>query len=541
MSARVIAGRYQILEKVGAGGAAQVYKAMDTRLKRVVALKFLHESYLHDPTFVQRFEREAQAAAGLGSPNIVHIYDFEQADGQYFIVMEYLPHSLRDHLRRHARLPEHEARRLVSQVLEGLAIAHAAGLIHRDMKPQNVLLADQGQPKISDFGIVKALGRTMLTQSGKTPGTPQYMAPEQVKGEEVTPRTDLYAVGVMLYEMLSGRLPFEGEEPMLVALAHVLREPKPLREVAPHVSPAMAAAVEKALAKDPEARFPNAEEMRKALQNTANANAGDTPTVIPKPQDPAVTADLPPVPHPVTPPPPPPAPSRRLWTAISGVVGMLLIAGIAIGAIMSRSGGPGSPERESTPGTQVAANPGSQLPTQPATGTSVPASPEPTRDDSGGAVAQSSATAAAPATTVPTTVATRTGGTVVTLKKVVESETTSGVTVTATTVELLPGDKMRWNFLFANDSDEDTQLTLSYRDTYLSDERGQLYAVLRDSVGTRPDGSFDSEFRAHVRLGLWIEFPAPKDGAINFTVALGNRSFGPSFPTFQVKLKFNPG
>lgn len=266
MNARVIAGRYHILEKIGQGGVAEVFKAVDTRLRRVVAVKLLHEHLSHDPAYVGRLENEARAVAALSHPNIVLVHNYDVADGRYFIVMEYVEgQNLKDYLAERAPLPEAECRRLAEQLLLGLVAAHTAGLVHRDVKPQNVLMTPGGELKLTDFGIAKPVGETGSTQKGLCFGTPHYIAPEQAWENQATPRSDLYAVGVILYEMLSGELPFAGATPAMVAYARVFTPPPPLREIAPWVSGTMAAVVVKAMAKDPKSRYGDAGEMLAAL------------------------------------------------------------------------------------------------------------------------------------------------------------------------------------------------------------------------------------------------------------------------------------
>lgn len=268
MISNTIAGRYQVIEKIGQGGAAEVFKATDSRLGRIVAIKLLRDSYSDDPTFTQRFENEARAAARLSHPNIVDVYDYDESNGRYFIAMEFVPgHNLKDYINEHAPLSEDETRTLITQVLSGLSAAHKAGLIHRDMKSHNILVTPEGQAKIADFGIAKAMGDAGMTEAGIAFGTPHYLAPEQARGDEVTPRTDIYAVGVIMYEMLSGRLPFEGDNPMKVAYAHVFDTPTPLREVNPNVSEGMEAIVSKAMAREPEQRFRSADDMLRALES----------------------------------------------------------------------------------------------------------------------------------------------------------------------------------------------------------------------------------------------------------------------------------
>jgi len=275
----VIAGRYYLLERVGQGGAAEVYRAMDTRLGRVVAIKLLRETYAHDSSFTARFENEARAAARLSHPNIVDVYDYDSSDGRYFIAMEYVSgRNLKEAIVADAPFDAGQAVAVMGPILSGLGAAHEAGLVHRDMKPQNVLVGPDGVSKIADFGIAKAMGDAGMTEAGIAFGTPHYLAPEQARGDAVSPRTDLYAVGVMLYEMLSGRLPFEGENPMRVAYAHVFDEPRALLDVAPGVGAGLASVVGRAMAKDPQERYGTAEEMLRAL-DAAQPRAGYAPAV----------------------------------------------------------------------------------------------------------------------------------------------------------------------------------------------------------------------------------------------------------------------
>ncbi|MBA2364367.1 MAG: protein kinase, partial [Chloroflexia bacterium] len=284
MSSTVFAGRYQILSKIGKGAAAEVFRAMDTRLGRPVALKLLREAYSDDPSFMQRFHNEARAVARLSHPNIVTVYDFDSHEDQFFIAMEYMPGpDLKAYLSERGPLPEDEVRTLGSQILRGLGAAHAVGIVHRDMKPHNVLLSADGTPKVGDFGIAKATGEPGLTSTGVMFGTPCYLAPEIACGEPATLRSDLYAVGVMLYELLSGRLPFERDSMLGVVHAHAFEEPSPLSEAAPDVSPGMLAVVRKAMEKDPGKRFASASVMADALTATGVQASPPPPRLRPVP------------------------------------------------------------------------------------------------------------------------------------------------------------------------------------------------------------------------------------------------------------------
>ncbi|MDP9379729.1 MAG: protein kinase [Chloroflexota bacterium] len=278
MIARVIDKRYQILEEIGQGGAAQVFSARDTRLGRLVAIKALRETLSDDPTFRQRFENEAKATANLSHQNIVDVYDYHEVEGRYYITMEYVPGpNLKEYLSEHAPLSEEQTRKLIEPILRGLAATHKVGLVHRDMKPQNVLLGADNQPKIADFGIVKAMGDAGITQAGVAFGTPAYLALEQALGEQATPSTDVYAVGIMMYQMLSGRLPFEGDQPLEVVQAHLFDQPEPLSRIVPDVSEEMAAVVGRAMAREPQERYRDATQMLQELAASAQAEGGSAP------------------------------------------------------------------------------------------------------------------------------------------------------------------------------------------------------------------------------------------------------------------------
>src|SRR5205823_2053636 len=209
---------------------AQVYKARDNVLGRVVAVKVLREQYANDAQFVARFKREAQAAANLAHPNIVNVYDVGQDGDIYFIVMEYQSgDSLKELITRSAPLPTDTAVSIAAQILAGVEYAHRSGLIHRDIKPQNVLITQDGGVKVTDFGIAKSVSDLGLTEAGLALGTAHYFSPEQAKGERVVPQSDIYAVGVSLYEMLTGKLPFESDNAVGLAYQHIREPPPPIR------------------------------------------------------------------------------------------------------------------------------------------------------------------------------------------------------------------------------------------------------------------------------------------------------------------------
>jgi predicted Ser/Thr protein kinase len=255
----VLAGRYELEELVGGGGMSSVFRARDAQLGRRVAIKVLHDRYAAEVEYVQRFRREAEAAARLSHPNIVTVIDRGEDQGRQYIVFEHVEgENLKDLVLRAGRVPVRYALEVAVAVADGLAFAHEHGLVHRDVKPQNVLLSREDEIKVTDFGIARSLDRDRgLTQTGTVVGTGEYLAPEQARGEPVSPATDVYALGVVLWELLAGEVPFAGESFVAVALRHV-REPVPsLRERRPDVPPRLAAAVERALAKEPARRFPS--------------------------------------------------------------------------------------------------------------------------------------------------------------------------------------------------------------------------------------------------------------------------------------------
>lgn len=276
---RALNGRYQLIGLVGGGGMAQVYKARDNVLGRTVAVKLLREQYVNDSQFVARFRREAQAAANLAHPNIVNVYDVGQDGDLHYIVMEYIAgDNLKDLIQRSAPLPTDRAVSIAIQILAGLEYAHRSGLIHRDVKSQNVLIAPEGGVvKVTDFGIAKSVSDLGLTEAGTALGTAHYFSPEQARGERVVPQSDIYAVGVTMYEMLTGHLPFESDNIMGLAYKHISEPPRPVRQLNPSVPARLEAIVMKALAKTPAERFSSASEMEKALR--AVQAGGQQPTV----------------------------------------------------------------------------------------------------------------------------------------------------------------------------------------------------------------------------------------------------------------------
>ncbi|CAN5598389.1 Stk1 family PASTA domain-containing Ser/Thr kinase [soil metagenome] len=265
---RVLNDRYEIHRRLARGGMAQVYLARDRSLDRPVAVKELVPEFATDPSFVERFRREAQAAANLSNANIVGVFDWGAQDGTYFIVMEYVDGpSLSQVLRADGPLHPRRAAEIASEVAAGLGFAHSRGVVHRDVKPGNVLLTKSGQSKVTDFGIARALSSPddELTQAGSVMGTATYFSPEQAQGLPVDPRSDLYSLGVVLYEMVTGRPPFTGDTPLAIAYKHVQDQPAPPSTLISDLPPGLEAIIMKLLQKRPDDRYASAEDLRADL------------------------------------------------------------------------------------------------------------------------------------------------------------------------------------------------------------------------------------------------------------------------------------
>jgi beta-lactam-binding protein with PASTA domain/predicted Ser/Thr protein kinase len=340
-------GRYRLESVVGTGGMATVWRAMDESLGRVVAIKMLAERYSEDESFVERFRREAQSAAGLNHPNIVSIYDRGEADGSYYIAMEYLDgRSLKDEIVEDGPLPAPRAIDYALQILQALRFAHRNGVVHRDIKPDNIIVGRDRRLKVTDFGIARA-GASQMTEVGSIIGTAQYLSPEQARGQQVRPPADLYSLGVVLYEMLTGRVPFDGDSAVAIAMKHVSENPRPPRELNPSIPPALEQVVLRALAKDPALRYQSAEDMAadlervrrgasvahetQALTQVLAAETAATRVVAPEPPPVQRTRiyEAPPVDEVVEHRlPPQPPPKRSVWPWV-----VLLLLLLAVGAL----------------------------------------------------------------------------------------------------------------------------------------------------------------------------------------------------------------
>ena len=265
----VFDGRYRIVSKLGAGGMADVYLAEDQELGRQVAIKILNDRHAADDSFIERFRREAKNAAGLSHPNIVSIYDRGEAEGTYYIAMEFLDgRSLKELIVGRGPAPIKVAIEYARHILAALAAAHKQGIVHRDIKPHNVLIGAEGRVKVTDFGIARS-GASQMTEVGSIIGTAQYLSPEQAKGAPVDQTSDLYSVGIVLYELLTGKVPFTGDSPVEIAMKHISAIPEPPSSLRPDIPEDLDLIVLRALGKTPEDRYPSAEEMDKDLARVA--------------------------------------------------------------------------------------------------------------------------------------------------------------------------------------------------------------------------------------------------------------------------------
>ncbi len=282
---RIFNARYELHRRIARGGMADVFLARDALLDRPVAVKVLFPEFATDPTFVQRFRREAQAAANLSHPNIVSVYDWGEEGGTYFIVMEYIEgRSLAQIIKDEGRLHPDRAADITADAAAALGFAHRNGVVHRDVKPGNVIISPSGQVNVADFGIARAVSnQENLTQAGTVMGTATYFSPEQARGESVDPRSDVYSLGVVLYEMLTGRPPFTGDSPVSVAYKHVQETPESPRSRNRDIPPALEAVVLKAMAKDTGDRYASAEDLRADLRRFREGSQVTAAALVPPP------------------------------------------------------------------------------------------------------------------------------------------------------------------------------------------------------------------------------------------------------------------
>jgi eukaryotic-like serine/threonine-protein kinase len=280
MQIEVLGDRYELQDSIGRGGMATIYRGRDLRMDRVVAVKVLREVYSTDPKFVTRFQREAKAASALQHPNIVQVFDYGQTDGNYYIVMELVEGTdLRRYLRSRGVLDVDRAVIIAHDVALGLGAAHRRGIVHRDVKPQNVLVGRGGSIKLTDFGIASVyrdISAERLTTTGMTLGTVQYYAPEQAQGEIVSPAADVYALGIVMYEMLTGHTPFDGDSLVAVAMQHIQDQPTPPSQLNPTIPPALEEIILRCLEKVPEMRFRDGLQLARALESLGDHELGET-------------------------------------------------------------------------------------------------------------------------------------------------------------------------------------------------------------------------------------------------------------------------
>ena len=336
MTERILAGRYRVEETLGEGGTSSVWRGVDVVLDRNVAIKVLRSR--GDERFVARFRREAQAAAALNHPNIVSVYDTGSDNGVQYIVMELVEgETLADVLRREGPLPPQRAVAMGAAIARALHAAHGAGLVHRDVKPGNVMVTPTGEVKVMDFGIARGAADDTLTQTGTVIGTAAYLAPEQARGDKADPRTDVYALGCVLFEMVTGRPPFIGGSALELAYQHVNEDPSPPSELAP-VPADLEAAIMRALDKDPDRRFPSAKAMLNALSGT---EAGRDTEPSPPPTDVLPTAPV----APLRP--------RRRWLLVATLAALgAAAAGLIVLTAEEERAAPGGPRPRGGAGTK---------------------------------------------------------------------------------------------------------------------------------------------------------------------------------------------
>ncbi|MBQ6232373.1 MAG: Stk1 family PASTA domain-containing Ser/Thr kinase [Clostridia bacterium] len=281
----VLDNRYKLTDFIGQGGMALVYKALDMRTHHAVAIKILKPEYKNDEEFLRRFEREAQAASKVSHHNIVNLLDVGAQDNYRYLVLEYVEgRTLKEIIDEKGALPPVTAVQIAIRLLSALQHMHKNGIIHRDIKPQNILIHADGHVKVSDFGIARLAGSGTISKSDMVMGSVHYFSPEQAQGQEVTEASDIYSAGVVLYEMLTGSVPFDGDSPVAIAMQHIKVPPRPVNILNPAVSPAINAVVQKAMAKDPKNRYQQAEDMARDLQKALSEPNRQPPEVVIDPQ-----------------------------------------------------------------------------------------------------------------------------------------------------------------------------------------------------------------------------------------------------------------
>jgi serine/threonine protein kinase len=322
---RLLNNRYQLLERHGKGGMAIVYRARDTMLERDVAIKVLRDSYSRDPAFLERFRQEAKAAANLSHPNIVTVHDFGLDNGQIFIVMEYIPGTdLKTLIKQHGRFTPEEAVPLLIQACAGIGYAHRAGLVHCDVKPQNMLVTPDMRLKVTDFGIARALSTIHPKEKSEVIwGSPQYFSPEQASGAAPSPASDVYSLGVIMFEMLTGSLPFHADNAAELARLHIEAESVPISEMLPDISPVLAQIQAKVLSKEPSQRYRTADQLGRVLLNFSSSKNSPALNLTPE-TVPAVTSS------PAASVTPPPAAGPEIdWASVGlGLVALIAILGL---------------------------------------------------------------------------------------------------------------------------------------------------------------------------------------------------------------------
>jgi serine/threonine protein kinase len=322
---RLLNNRYLLLEQLGKGGMAFVYRARDTMLERLVSVKVLREKYSREPAFQERFRQEAKAAANLSHPNIVTVHDFGLDKGQLFIVMEYVPGTdLKTLINQRGRFTPEEAVPLLIQACAGLGYAHRAGLVHCDVKPQNMLVAPDMRLKVTDFGIARALATIRPEeQSDIVWGSPQYFSPEQASGAAPSPASDVYSLGIIMYEMLTGSLPFHADTVGELARMHKEAEPVPISEILPNIPPVLEQIVTKVLSKEPSQRYRTADQLGRVLLNFGNAKSSPALTLTPE-STPTISSVQSSEPAPV----PTPAPEID-WVSVGlGLLALVAVLGL---------------------------------------------------------------------------------------------------------------------------------------------------------------------------------------------------------------------